>query len=171
MIKLKKKYTITPEQASQVRSIIKQYEKTSAYRKLQVIMLIGEGESAEVAANITLYHVKWVYELVKRFSTQSFDSFVKDGRGGANHRNLTDEQEQKILDKFKEEAVKGRVVDLSEAKKEYEELRGKKTANSTFYAFLHRNKWRHVMPRGQHPKKANDEAIEASKKLTFSSKK
>jgi transposase len=166
-----KKYEITKEQASEIRSKIKNYEKTSAFRKLQAIMLIGEGENVQTAAKITLYHSNWVYELVKQFCTQSFEEFVKEKRGGANHRNLTEEQETEIIKKFEKKAINGRVVNLSEIKKEYEQVRGKETANSTFYSFLKRMTWRRVMPRGQHPKKASDEVIETSKKLTFNSKR
>ena len=162
-----KKYKITKEQAAEIRNIIKAYEKTSAFRKLQAVMLIGEVESVQAAAKATLYHPTWVYEIVKQFCTQTFDEFVEEGRGGKNHRNLTDEQESEILSKFEKQAMEGHVVSLAEVKKEYERVRGKDTANSTFYAFLDRMGWRRVMPRGQHPKKASDEVIETSKKLTF----
>ncbi len=114
-------------------------------------MLIGEGENVQTVAKLTLYHPNWVYELVKQFCTKTFEEFVKETRGGNNHRNLSDEQEIKILNKFKEKAEKGQVINLSEIKNEYEEIRGKETANSTFYNFLDRMGWRRVMPRGEHP--------------------
>ena len=167
VIVMYKKYWIAAEQAAKIHSVIKNYEKTSVFRKLQAIMLIGEGESVEEAAKTTFYSETYTYELIKQFCTKGFDEFVKDGRGGANRRNLTNEQEAAIIDKFDKKAKGGQVVSLHEMKEEYEKVRGKKTADSTFYAFLHRMKWRRVMPRGTHPKKASDEAIEASKKLTF----
>jgi len=165
---MKQKYKITSEQAKEIRSKIKGYEKTSAFRKLQAIMLLGEGESIEAVSQTTFYHPTYVYELVKKFCVHGFEQFTKDGRGGAHRMNLTKEQEEQILDKFKEKAIKGQVVSLGDVKREYERVRGKETANSTFYNFLDRMDWRRVMPRGAHPKKASDEAIQASKKLTFS---
>lgn len=168
VIKMKKKYVITKEQAEEIRNIIKDYQKTNTFRKLQAIMLVGEGESIEMVSQTTLYHPTYVYELVKQFCTKGFSEFIKDERGGANHRNLTDQQEAQIISKFEEKATAGQVVSLDAIKKEYEQVRGKETANSTFYAFLERMGWRRVMPRGQHPRKASDEAIEASKKLTLS---
>ena len=81
---------------------------------------------------------------------------------------LSDAQEQAILDKFREKALAGQVVSLAEVKAEYGRVRGKETADSTFYNFLKRMDWRRVMPRGAHPKKASDGAVDASKKLTFS---
>ena len=85
-------------------------------------------------------------------------------RKGGNRQILDSAQEHKLPDKFEDEAVKGRVVSLNDVKGEYDKARGTKTANSSFYAFLHRMKWRRVMPRGAHPKKASDEVIEDSKK-------
>jgi transposase len=165
------KYKITKEQAKEIRRRIKNYEKTPAFRKLQAVMLMGEGIGVHTVAAITLYHHKRIYELVKQYCTKSFETFVKEQRGGVNHKNLTDSQEAAILDKFKEKAEKGEIVSLGEMKQEYERVRGKETANSTFYNFLDRVKWRRVMPRGQHPKKASNEAIEASKKLTLNTRK
>jgi len=37
---------------------------------------------------------------------------------------------------------------------------------SSLYYFLHRNNWRKIVPKKQHPGKASDEVIETSKKLT-----
>ena len=48
---------------------------------------------------------------------------------------------------------------------DYEEKVGHTIGGSQIYRVLHRNNWRKVMPRSKHPKKAGDEAIEASKKL------
>ena len=44
-------------------------------------------------------------------------------------------------------------------------LNGETKSVGHIYAVLHRNGWRKTMPRSRHPKKASDEAIEASKKL------
>jgi len=159
------KYKITQEQATEIRCRLKEYEKTNSFRKLQAVMLMGEDESVHTIAKTTLYHQKYIYELVKKFCAEGFEEFVKEKRGGANRRNLTEEQESKIVKQFKEKAENGQIVNLSEVKAEYDKMCGKETANSTFYDFLHRMGWRRVMPRGRHPKKASQEDIESSKKL------
>jgi transposase len=167
VIGMRKKHIITSEMAAEIRWKIKEYEKTRAFRKLQFVMMIGEGIDIKTAAKIAVYHVKWGYELIKQYCEKGFDEYIRDGRGGANNKNLTDEQEDELLDKFREKAESGKVVHLSQIKKEYDNAVGKETANSTFYSFLGRKEWRRVMPRGTHPKKASDEVIEASKKLTL----
>ncbi|MBR4040361.1 MAG: winged helix-turn-helix domain-containing protein [Clostridia bacterium] len=40
-----------------------------------------------------------------------------------------------------------------------------KVSDTQIYYVLHRHGWRKIMPRSRHPKKASEEAIEASKNL------
>ena len=75
------------------------------------------------------------------------------------------EDEAKLLKQFKARAEKGQIIEISEIKEEYDKLLGRKTNPTLIYSVLHRYGWRKVMPRSKHPKKADDEVIEASKKL------
>ncbi len=54
-------------------------------------------------------------------------------------------------------------------KKAFDKKRGKDTGRGYVYMLLKRHKVRKVMPRTAHPKKATEEVIEASKKLTLGS--
>ena len=63
------------------------------------------------------------------------------------------------------------MVEVSEIKASYERAVGHTIGGSQIYYVLHRNGWRKVMPRSQHPKKADEEVIETSKKLTTESEK
>jgi len=54
---------------------------------------------------------------------------------------------------------------VNEIKEAYEKVIGHRTSTSQIYCVLHRHGWRKKMPRSKHPKKASDEAINASKKL------
>lgn len=78
---------------------------------------------------------------------------------------MTREEEAALLEPFLEKAQKGEIVEVSAIKAAYEEKVGHTIGGSQIYRVLHRNNWRKVMPRSKHPKKAGDEAIEASKKL------
>jgi hypothetical protein len=53
------------------------------------------------------------------------------------------------------------VADIAKA---YENKIGKKVSLVMIYLLLKRHKWRKVMPRSQHPKKADEKDIEAYKK-------
>ena len=73
------------------------------------------------------------------------------------------EDEEKLLEHFKEQAEKGQIIEISEIKAAYDKLVGRKTNPRLIYVVLRRHNWRKVMPRSKHPQKADEEAIEASK--------
>ena len=79
------------------------------------------------------------------------------------------EEEAALLKPFEKEAEAGRMVEISEIKAAYQEAVGHSVGTAQIYYVLHRHKWRKVMPRSRHPKKASEEVIEASKKLILNS--
>ena len=96
---------------------------------------------------------------------EDIEKLATDGRKGGNHKNLSAEQEKEILDSFNKDADAGKIITPSEIKIKYDTVLSRETKPSFIYAVLKRHNWRMVMPRSQHPKKANDEDIKASKKL------
>lgn len=79
------------------------------------------------------------------------------------------EEEEELLNQFKQEAAEGGTIDVSAILAAYEEKLGRsfEKSHGRIYDVLKRHGWRKVMPRSQHPNKASEEEIEASKKLTF----
>ncbi len=77
---------------------------------------------------------------------------------------MSREAEKEFLQTFEEQAKAGQMLIISDIHAAYEKRVGKPVSVSTVYNLMHRNGWRKVMPRSRHPKKANDEAIEAYKK-------
>jgi transposase len=75
-------------------------------------------------------------------------------------------EETKFLEQYRGQAEHGQLVEISVIKAAYEEDVGHAIGSAQIYRVLHRHGWRKVMPRSKHPKKADAEAIEASKKLT-----
>ena len=84
---------------------------------------------------------------------------------------MTPEEERALLEPFREKAKKGQIVEVSEIKASYEQAVGHTIGGSQIYYVLRRNGWRKIMPRSEHPKKADEEVIETSKKLTIKSEK
>jgi transposase len=165
----KKKFT--EAQRRQIRHWKNKIKELKLYKKLEVLDFAAQGLTNAQISRFTGYTTRRITELLTEYRKNGIGYFLEEHRKGGNRRNLTDEQETAILEKFREKAEKGQVVSLGEVKREYERVRGAKTANSTFYDFLDRLEWRRVMPRGAHPKKASDEEIESSKKLTKCSEK
>ena len=76
------------------------------------------------------------------------------------------EYQDKLEMSRKERAEKGELVEVSEIAKAYQAAVDHLVSNGQIYFVLHRHGWRKVMPRSKHPRKASDEEIAASKKLT-----
>ena len=74
------------------------------------------------------------------------------------------EEEAALLEPYREQAIKGQIIEVSEIKASYDQTVGHTIGGSQIYYVLHRNGWRKVMPRSKHPKNASEEVIETSKK-------
>ena len=105
-----------------------------------------------------------ISQLCRRYREQGLERFIENKYGG-NRRALTEEQENAILERFEKAAEAGQEVTATEIKAAFDEIRGKDTGRGYIYMLLERHGWRKVMPRSRHPKAANEEACEASKKL------
>ena len=74
-----------------------------------------------------------------------------------------------MLKDLKGTGKKGEIIEVKEIAAAYQELVGHPISHAQIYYVLHRHEWRKVMPRSKHPKKASEEVIETSKKLTAKS--
>ncbi len=80
-----------------------------------------------------------------------------------NHRNMSYEEEQEILDRFQEAAKAAQIITVKEIKAAFDEKLGRDTGWGYIYMLLTRHRWRLLKPRSRHPKKASDEESAASK--------
>ncbi len=106
-----------------------------------------------------------VYEWIRKYKKGAIDALKNKKRPG-NHRNLSYEEESEFLKAFEEKAQKGQIVTAKEIEKAYIEKVGHSIGSGQIYYVLKRHGFRKIMPRSRHPKKASEEAINASKKLT-----
>jgi len=134
-------------------------------KRLGVIKLHLEGMKNSEIARKTGYSRARVGQLIKEYNEQGLMEFARHKYGG-NRQALTYAQEAAILKEFDELMAKGEVVTVAKIKKKFDEVRGKDTGRGYIYMLLKRHGVRLVVPRGSHPKKANETSIEASKKLT-----
>ena len=127
-------------------------------------MMRYEGYKVREIAQITGMRINSISQLCRRYREQGLERFIEKKYGG-NRRALTEEQENAILERFEKAAEAGQEVSAAEIKAAFDEVRGKDTGRGYIYMLLERHGWRKVMPRPRHPKAANEEACEASKKL------
>jgi len=163
---VKKTYDLTEEDTKTIRNAMAQKENKKFYKRLLAVVLRGEGKSNKEVSEITGYHKKRVGQLVSIYRNEGLAVLAIDGRKGGNHRNMTEAEASEFLGEFKAEAEKGKIPTVNEIAIAYDKATGKeRKSKSTVYSFLHTQGWRLVVPQKQHPQKASEAEIEASKKL------
>jgi len=164
-----KKHIITEEEYTAAKEAVRINKHKRVDKRLQVILMRYEGyKDIEISEKLG-YSRKRISQLCAEFKVVGLETYAKLKYGG-NNRALSIEEEREILKAFEEKATQGELVTVQSIKGAFDEKRGKDTGRGYIYMLLERHGWRKVMPRSKHPNKANDEAIEASKKLTLESK-
>ncbi len=160
-----KTYNISAENAAEIEKVRKTISDKKVDRRLYAVELRGKGLTNHEIADKLDTSAKMVSHWVSAYIDGGINALLPKKRIG-NHRNLSIEEENALLDTFAKQAEAGQMVDLNDLKSEYIQKVGHSIGGSQIYRMLKRHGWRKVMPRSKHPKKANDEAIEASKKLS-----
>ena len=163
-------YQITEEEYKEIVLREKQTRDKRISKRLRVLMLRYERKSnPEIAAKLDI-STDWLSHLISEYKRVGLEEYVRVKYTG-NHRNMSYEEEQEILDRFQEAAKAGQVITVKEIKAAFDEKLGRDTGRGYIYMLLKRHRWRKLKPRSRHPKKASDEEIAASKKLKPSWKK
>ena len=144
-----KKYKFTEEQLAEITAAKAKNKNKRIDKRLTVLELSGKGVKRAEIALITGYNIGYIPKLIARYRDGGLEAIVGNHYHG-NRRNLTVAEE---------------AVDVREIKAAYEAAVGHEIGSGQIYFVLKRHKWRKVMPRSRHPKKASEEVIETSKKL------
>lgn len=166
---MKMKYAFSEEDKKAIKEARKNTRDKQQDRRLEVLELRCEGMTQKEIAEKTGFHRSHVSNLIKKYFEEGLGAISEKHYVG-NRKNMSYEEEEKLLAPFKEEANKGELVEVSAIEAVYREAVGHSIGTAQIYYVLHRHGWRKVMPRSRHPKKASEEVIETSKKLTPKSK-
>ena len=159
-----RKIAINEEEYNKIVAAEKATQDKQISRKLKVLMLRHENLSnTEIAKRLGFCSVR-VSQIVSEYKKQGLDVFMQKKYGG-HHRNMSETEETELLETFKKQAESGQMVIAREIKAAFDKRLGRDTGRGYIYMLLARHGWRKVMPRSRHPKKADQEAINASKKL------
>ena len=159
------RYVFTKEQIEELENAAKANKRKDVDRRLPALLMRAKGNKLLEISQATGYSFSNITKLVRTYRAQGLAAIIETHYGG-NHRNMSYEEEAALLKPFVKKAEAGQMVEISEIKAAYQEAVGHSIGVSQIYYVLHRHKWRKIMPRSQHPKKASEEVIEASKKLT-----
>ena len=158
------KRAITAEEYEQIVAAENATQDKKTSRKLRVLILRYEGyDNQTIAERVGISKTRVVHSVGEYFKN-GLEEYTRKKYGG-NHRNMSVEEEEDILQQFRERAEAGQVIAAKEIKQAFDEKLGRDTGRGYIYMLLDRHKWRKVMPRSRHPKKADDEEITATKKL------
>ena len=157
-------YAISQSQLVEIETARKRNRNKNIERRLYVLVMRAEGKSLEEISEKTGYHISTASKLIARYMRDGISAIAENHYKG-NRRNMSFEEEAAILVPFIERAERGEMVDIKEIAVAYQKAVPHKISDTQIYYVLHRHGWRKIMPRSRHPKRASEEAIEASKKL------
>ena len=161
-----KKYEITAEQKQEIEIARRKNKDKRVEAKLKALTLRADGLTSKAISEATGFHPAYISTLVSKYICGGIEAITGNHYGG-NHRNMSFEEEDALLAPFVEQAENGKMLDTAELEKKYEEAVGHRISSGQIYRVLRRHGWRKVMPRSKHPKKASEEVIATSKKLTM----
>lgn len=161
-----KTYKISKANIEEIKRTRKTVQDKKAEKRLYAVQLRGEGLTNQEIADKLDTSDQMVSYWVSIYIKGGIEALLPKKHTG-NHRNLSIEEERELLADFTKQAEAGQLIELNELKSAYIRKVGHSIGGSQIYRVLKRHGWRKVMPRSKHPKKADDEAIEASKKLNL----
>ena len=159
------KYKLSAEQYAEIKAAQKGNRDKQIENRLKVLALRYEGKSLKEIEAATGFHHAHISNLIRKYFEEGLSAIAEKHYKG-NRRNMSKEEEAAFLEPYRQEAEEGHILETGEIKRAYEEKVGHHIGNGQIYRVLERHGWRKVMPRSQHPKKADEEVIETSKKLT-----
>ncbi len=162
-MKMKHRYSENDQEI--IKAARKANKDKQVERRLKALELQASGKNAKEISAITGFHPAYISQLMAKYRDGGIEAIIRNHYGG-NRRNMSVEEEAKLLEPFRQRASQGQLIEISEIKAVYEKAVGHTIGGTQIYYVLQRHGWRKVMPRSKHPKKASEEAIEASKKLT-----
>ena len=157
---------ITQDHLGEIKKHRNKNRDTAVDKRLRAVQLRGEGLANKEIAEIVEAHPTVVSRWICNYLKDGITAILK-GHYGGNRRNLSLEEETEFIDQFKEKAASGEFVTVKEIKIAYCKKIGRKCGNGQIYRVLKRQGWRQIVPRKEHPNKASEAEINASKKLTF----
>ena len=156
-------YQITEAEYQEIKAREKKIKEKRVSKRLKVLMLRYEGrKNDEIGAKLDLTSGR-VSHLISEYKQAGLEEYIRNKYDG-NHRSMTYEEEQAILDSFAAAGEAGQIITGKEIKAAFDEKPGRGAGRGNIYMLLKRHGWRKIKPRPRHPQRASDEEIAASKK-------
>lgn len=159
------RYSFSEEEIEEIKEARRKNKNKRVEARLKALELRAAGMKSKAVSEAVGFHPVYITKLVRKYREGGLEAITGNHYRG-NRRNMSVEAEAAILEPFFQASKEGHVVDVSEIESAYRQAVGHSIGSGQIYCVLRRHDWRKVMPRSKHPKKASEEVIEASKKLT-----
>jgi len=156
------------EQIREVSEALQRESDLAQYKRLQILLYRIQGTRMREVVELTQASESTVRRICAQYRKQGLrgleNKYKSDNR---RRRKIPLEAEAAILRELSEKAASGQYTRVAEIQVEFEKAAGVKYEFSGFVRLLERHNWRKAVPRGRHPKAADEAACEAAKKLTI----
>ena len=153
-----------------IKAAIKSNKNKRVAKRLEVLELRYAMKSNAEIAKKTGFNERYITTLIQTYKKQGLAEYIRI-KQTSHRRNLSEEEEAKILAECEKEAEAGQVLTAETVRRKLEERLGRETSSNYVYRVIKRNGWRKVMPRAKHPKSASREEQDSSKKLKINTTK
>ncbi len=161
---------ISEAEYERIKAASKANRNKRVAKRLEVLELRYARKSNAEIADKTGFNKQYVTTLIQTYKRQGLEEYIRI-KQTSHRRNMSEEEEAKVLAQCEEEADAGKVLTAETVRKKLEEKLGRETSTNYVYRVMQRNGWRKVMPRSRHPKAASQEEQDSSKKLKLSTPK
>lgn len=159
-----KRVEFTEAELAQIREELGKDHPAHVYRRLMALKFKAlDGMRSDEAGKLLGMCTSSVNRIANRYKAQGMPAIVGKRHQGRK-RYMVPEGEKVFLAGFREQAEAGKVIEVTEICVAFQEAVGHTVTKDAIYCLLKRHGWRKEMPRGMHPKKASDEAVEACKR-------
>lgn len=159
-----KKYEFTEDERDEIKRELAGTHPAHVYKRLMVLRMkaINGMRSDDVGRAVGMY-TSSVNRIINRYKKEGMEAIVGKRHNHGN-RYMTNEEETAFLEQFQEQGEEGKVIEVTDIHNAFQTEVGHPVTRGAIYYMLKKHGWRKVMPRGRHPKQANEEAIQAYKK-------
>jgi transposase len=160
----RKSTQFSEEEKAEILAAQKKQRPVHITKRLLALKLKAvDGMRSAEAGKIAGIHTTSVNRIVNRYHKEGIEAIV-GVRHHSEHRYMSREEEAAFLAQFQAHSEAGQIIETRDIHQAYEKAVGHRVTRNMIYYLLYRHKWRKVVPRSRHEKKASKEAIEAYKK-------
>ncbi|EDK82282.1 Transposase, partial [Streptococcus pneumoniae SP23-BS72] len=153
------------EEIQPIKTPLKDSRTAKYHKRLQIVLFRLMGKSYKEIIELLDCNQTTIWRNVKKYEEFGLDSLLQETRGGRNHAYMTVEEEKAFLARHLKATEAGEFVTIPYFRLIKDLISGlyRSYTRDAFYQLLKRHGWRNIMPRPEHPKKADAQTIVASK--------